>query len=989
MEIKRCISCMEDMSSLSGSVCPHCGFDNSDPAGIQPPYAMKPNTIIHGRYLVGKVLGQGGFGITYIGFDLVLNVKVAIKEYFPMGMATREQSRSNTLIWSPTQVDTKQRQDGYENFLKEARKTAKIDSIPSIVRVRDTFLENETAYIIMDFVEGVTLKDRLTKNGTMTVSDCIKLLSPMMEGLAQVHKMGIIHRDISPDNIIVQPDGKLKLLDLGAAKDMSSGQGQSQLVTKKGFSPLEQYTESGQIGPWTDVYALCATIYYCITGQMIPSALDRMGQENITFPAGLKEALPAHVEAALRAGLSIESKNRIQSVDELLERLNGVKEDSKTGTDAEKAADTGEKIQKAKGRSKKKKIFIGGAAALLAIIILGVIGGSNSDPIEPDPGPEPTTETEMEPEANGVSVELLGTTSANLLNYGGNAMFEGEYEYFIEGDNALYVCPYDAENQTFYPNSDAEKVCDFAGYITLSDADVYFLATIVGAEETNAVCRMDKDGSNMEQLYSVTDGRSFRYLQYAKFSDQKEYLYFMLENEEGGYFSTLYRCDLETKETEAVIDGDLYWYNLYGDGIYYTEVAKDGDAYLWLEKSGLAGEDPQKLDTERSFSSGFIAEDTLYLTSLRDEAVLVCDLDGTQKSGYEGFYNLDIDFTNNIGYGDGWLYYTGAEDQNLHRVRANGTGDSIFVEGHTAVQICYGKGWLWFIEAKPTEKTHQYQNQMYYVGRDGSGLFEVGEPEYTWALTTATTTDFQFEESEDGNGIVITGYSGPLSSFSIPDTIDGKTVVGIGERAFQESGVEEIGLPEGIRSIGEYAFYKCENLTLAGLPEGLEEIGFGAFGACKKLENIDLPESLVLIDSLAFAESMLSYVYIPARLENIGSGAFAVSYGAGLTEFVVSDDNPSFLAYEGVLYQIYNENMLLLLACPPGYSGSFEIPDVVAGLHYFAFAHCRGLTQLVIPESVLVIGENAFMDVGFSEITVNQSCKLPEDFGSDITVNYY
>lgn len=980
MIMKRCISCMEDMSSLSGSVCPHCGFDNANEAGIQPPYAMKTNTIIHGRYLVGKVLGQGGFGITYIGFDLVLNIKVAIKEYFPMGMATREQSRSNTLLWSPTQVNTKQRQDGYENFLKEARKTAKIDSIPSIVRVRDTFLENETAYIIMDFVEGVTLKDKLAQSGPMPVSECIRFLKPMMEGLAQVHKMGIIHRDISPDNIIVQPDGNLKLLDLGAAKDMTSGQGQSQLVTKKGFSPLEQYTEAGQIGPWTDVYALCATIYYCITGKMIPSALDRMGNDGVTFPAGMKEPIPPHIEAALKAGLAIEAKNRLQSVNDLLERLNGAKEEPAVQTDSKKDK------KKAKG-GVGKKLLIGGAAAVVVLIILAAIGGGGSDSdsektAKLDSEASTEAETENVQTADRVRVEQLGTSSANLLNYGGDAMFEQEYEYFIAGDNALYVCPYDTEKKTFYPNSDGKKVCDSSGYITLGDEEVYFAATI---EEKEAVCRMDKDGSNIEQLYSVDVGRDFRYLQYARLSDQKEYLYFMLENEADGVVGSLYRYDLETKETETLIEGDLNWYNLYDDRIYYTEVAQGDDAFLRLVKAGLEGEAPQELDFGKDFATGFIAEDSLYLASLRDETILVYDLDGTPKSGYEGFYNLDIDFDYSIGYGNGWIFYISKADQNIHRVRANGTGDSVFLEGHTAMAICYGDGWLWFIERQETGKVHQYKDQMYFVGKDGSGLFEVKEPDYTWMLESADPGDFTYEESEDGSGIVVTGYKGDMSSFYIPDEIGGKTVVGIGESAFEESSVAEVGLPDGVKTIGKSAFYQCEKLTFIGLPEGLEDIGAGAFGLCTELSEIDLPESLLNIGGMTFAGTALSKIYIPANLEDIGAGAFAAS---SVKEFIISDDNSIFATQNSALYMLYDDN-IFLLACSSEYSGSFEVPDVVDVIYHYAFAYCNGLTEVIIPESVLVIGDKAFAGTGVSEITVSTSCQLSEDLGGDIKVNYY
>lgn len=977
MIVKRCVNCMEDISSLSGLLCPHCGFDNSEAQKIQTPYAMRQNTIIHGRYLVGKVLGQGGFGITYIGFDLVLNVKVAIKEYFPMGMAAREQSRSNTLIWSPTQVNTQQRQDGYDNFLKEARKTAKIDSIPSIVRVRDTFLENETAYIIMDFVEGATLKDRLSKSGAMPVSECIELLSPMMEGLAKVHKMGIIHRDISPDNIMIQPDGSVKLLDLGAAKDMSSGQGQSQLVTKKGFSPLEQYAESGQIGPWTDVYALCATIYYCITGKMIPAAIDRMSNETISFPANLKEPLSSPIEAALRAGLAIDARNRIQSVDELLTRLKGGKPDAVTAPDTLKT-----KIL----NKKRFLIGAGGAAAVLAIGIFALFGSGGETDQKDDPVPESSVSVEPEPVADTVTVERLGTSNVNLVNYGGDAEFENEYKYFIGGDNALYVCTYDQEHQTFYLY-ESEKACDYGSYITLSDTDVYFLTTI---EETNAVCRMDKDGSNMEQLYPVSDGRDFGYLQYVKFSDQREYLYFILENETDSGWGGLYRYDLETREVETVIDGELTWYNLYEDAIYYTELFAEDNFYLRLAKTGLDGGDCEELDSGKDFYSGFIAEDTLYLESLRDEAFMACELDGTPKSGYEAFYNLDIDLNCSLGYGDGWIYYTGAEDQCIHRVRANGTGDSVFLEGHSAIYICYRDGWLWFVEGQETEKNHQYKNQVYYVSKYGENLIDAGDADYSWGLETAYAADFQYTQSEDGDGIMITGYTGNLTSFEIPDRIGGKAVTGIAESAFSESSVEEIGLPEGLKVIEDQAFYTCTDLTFAGLPEGLESIGFAAFGNCSQLKEIDLPDSLTEIGQLAFAETSLSQVYIPANVENIESGAFAVLYDAGLTEFTVSEDNQAYFTYNGCLYDIVGEKKYLVLsACPSGSSGVMELLDNSVGINPFAFAHCRGLTQIVVPESVVLIKQNAFFDVSISEITVNSNCSLPDKLGSDITVNYY
>lgn len=320
MTVNRCPHCMEELGEINGNFCPFCGFNAAQ--NPQPPEALPRESILHGKYLIGDVLGRGGFGITYIGFDLSLESKVAIKEYYPSGSAMRREGESS-LYWNSTCTSQTSRQGAYDDFLKEARKMARVDGIPSIVRVRETFLENETAYIVMDYVEGETLKTRLRRDGVLTYSACYAMLRPMMEDLQKVHQLGIIHRDISPDNIMIQKDGSVKLLDLGAAKDLSKkSDGMSQLVTKNGFSPAEQYMDSGKIGPWTDVYALCATIYYACYGKLVPQALERLDQDTLTFDLPVKEAIPQNVIETLKKGLAIRAAERIQSVEELMQRLN-------------------------------------------------------------------------------------------------------------------------------------------------------------------------------------------------------------------------------------------------------------------------------------------------------------------------------------------------------------------------------------------------------------------------------------------------------------------------------------------------------------------------------------------------------------------------------------------------------------------------------------------------------------------------------------------
>lgn len=361
MEIRRCAGCMEEISE---DVCPYCGYDQS--VAEQASYGLKRNSILHGRYMIGNMLGQGGFGITYIGFDMMLNIKVAIKEYYPMGYASRDSTRSNCIVWGTMKEGPATLQGGCDAFLSEARRMAQIDVLPEIVRVRDTFMDNNTAYIVMDYVQGQTLKSFLLQNGVMGFQECVNMFLPLANSLAEVHRRGLIHRDISPDNIMVQSDRRLRLLDLGAAKELNlNSSGNSQLVTKKGFSPAEQYLEGGMIGTWTDVYALCATIYYCITGKLAPASLERMASDRdpLSFDVPMKEPLGEKAKNVLCKGLAVKSENRTQTVEELIDGLEKAVERNSDETIHKKAM--------------VKKIIIGCMAALAVLFLTGkVLGGS-------------------------------------------------------------------------------------------------------------------------------------------------------------------------------------------------------------------------------------------------------------------------------------------------------------------------------------------------------------------------------------------------------------------------------------------------------------------------------------------------------------------------------------------------------------------------------------------------------------------------------------
>lgn len=379
MELSKCAGCME---AFRGYPCPDCGYDPQKSG--QAEYALPVETILAGKYLVGRVLGQGGFGITYIGWDLTLERKVAIKEYYPSGQVSR-QPGTRQLTWYTGENARSAQQSGMETFLKEARKMVRVDAISGVVRVLDLFRENETAYIVMDFVEGETLKNRLKKTGPMDWNQAKDIFLPAIRAMEEVHKAGLIHRDLSPDNLMLTPEGKVKILDLGAAKDLNINTGASSMqVAKSGFSPFEQYTQRGGSGPWTDVYSMAATIYYTLTGKLPPAAIDRVEEDTIDWSLPRLDTLTGTALEALKKALSVAAKQRTQSMEELEKRLFGAskqitepisqaKAEQEPQTKADIESETVQKEDKTK-KSNKNRWGIA-ACAVVALCLLLFIPG--------------------------------------------------------------------------------------------------------------------------------------------------------------------------------------------------------------------------------------------------------------------------------------------------------------------------------------------------------------------------------------------------------------------------------------------------------------------------------------------------------------------------------------------------------------------------------------------------------------------------------------
>ncbi len=300
--------------------CPLCGFDKSTYS--PSPRSLRPFTKLNGKYMVGKVIGEGGFGITYIGFNLDTDLPVAIKEYFPAELATRDTLQGNTInIFSGEAKDLYR--EGLEKYLREARNLTMFSDLTGIVTVKDFFYENDTAYIIMEYINGITLKQHLTKvGGKMKQNEVIKMMKPVLESMNQIHEVGIIHRDISPDNIMITRNNQIKLTDFGAARVFDTEDNKSiTVVLKRGYAPEEQYRAKGNQGPWTDVYALCATMYKMITGITPQEALERMIEDNVEPLSKFDSSIWPETEYAIMKGLALRAQDRFQTVNELIDAL--------------------------------------------------------------------------------------------------------------------------------------------------------------------------------------------------------------------------------------------------------------------------------------------------------------------------------------------------------------------------------------------------------------------------------------------------------------------------------------------------------------------------------------------------------------------------------------------------------------------------------------------------------------------------------------------
>lgn len=318
---ERCVGCMKPLTAEGR--CAYCGLQQDKYRPI--PRCLRPGMCLRDRYVLGRVLGEGSFGISYIAWDCLLDTVVAIKEYFPASLVSRHISEEDedTNVYIYEKRESQKYQESLKKYLGEAKSLSAYYDLDGIVSVRDFFYANNTAYIVMGYVDGISVKEYVEKNGPIEGEKFLRMLEPVIQSLAKVHQTGVLHRDISPDNMLLTRDEKLVLIDFGAARKENINMTSSMTVVfKRGFSPEEQYRTRGQQGAWTDVYALCATAYYALTGKAPDESIQRVLEDDMPSLTEMTDVdLPMQQKRAFMKGMTVDFHHRYQTMDELYQGL--------------------------------------------------------------------------------------------------------------------------------------------------------------------------------------------------------------------------------------------------------------------------------------------------------------------------------------------------------------------------------------------------------------------------------------------------------------------------------------------------------------------------------------------------------------------------------------------------------------------------------------------------------------------------------------------
>lgn len=487
----RCFNCLD--VTVKVVKCPKCGFDNTKIP--KNPSALTPGTLLDDRYFIGRVLGQGGFGITYVSYDEILGQIVALKEHYPKAIVQRNQKTLDVIPQNLNEFN-----DGLRKFTDEAKSLAKFQGHKNIVSVLSYMRTKKTAYMVMEYIEGRTVKEILQGAKQLPVKDSVEIILEVLEGLGACHAQKLIHRDLTPDNIYITTSGSVKILDFGSARvTQDDGDNEFTQILKKSYAPIEQFQQGSSQGPWTDIYSVGATLYRLVTGQ--PPALnsvDRLLNDTLKKPSEFSNVSNwnADLDTALMKALSVRPEQRYQDIDSFkVDLLNAnlfsgakIASISSTATKSPKPVSpkkaapkpakksVGPTINKTQQTTNSKPFMFGGAALAVIALVVGLnvmdsenystertssSGPQKSKPESQDQASQRPDYEENIPSDNEQSNKRNNPIVKQIENNQINMEQEQRYRLTVNTDNDAVIKVYNKKGLTLVRDIDSLPLGDY------------------------------------------------------------------------------------------------------------------------------------------------------------------------------------------------------------------------------------------------------------------------------------------------------------------------------------------------------------------------------------------------------------------------------------------------------------------------------------------------------------------------------------------------
>ena len=868
LEINHKKLCENCFAQIEKEPCPKCGFDQS--RYVKDPMTLALGSVLENRYVIGGVIGKGGFGTTYLAYDRKLECRVAVKEYYPYGLAVRTPGTTTVSVSGAEAKETFT--NGAEKFYDEARLVAQFNGNPNIVSVHDFFYANDTVYFTMGYLEGQTLKAYLKERGALSPGQAVCVAQSVSNALMAAHSMNVLHRDISPDNIMVCRDGTIKLLDFGAARQIVTEGSQSlSVILKQGFAPLEQYQKKGKQGPWTDIYSLGATLYYALTLDALDDPMSRLDEDEEY--SSNKHHIVDELWQVIKKATALRIQDRYQDIFEWKKELNGLSIKPEPLVDGE---DSGEKVK------------AGEAAKVLGDTVPGNENAEDADAVG-------VTMSLQEEDKVGVTMPVQEEDTVGVTMPLQEEDKVGVTIPLQEEDKVGVTMPLQEEKTV--KETEVQEEAD-------SQQDDEFAKTM--AEISEKKKKRKRTVMRILGLVSVVaavvigavifiNTREFRYKAYGNGIEITKYQHkdsmVTIPSEIKGKpvkrigdsaflgCSSLTSIELPDSVTEIGWDAfegcsnltsielpdsvtEIGWDAFEGcSNLTSIELPDNITEIGWEAFNGCSSLMSIELPDSVTEIGIWAFNGCSSLTSI-ELPDSVTKIGGYAFSGCSSLTSIELpDSVTEIGT---WAFEDCSSLTSIEipdSVTEIGSGafrncsslTEVILPSHTVIEEDTFKG---CDDVEIIRKDSTTLNQDFAVEDTAEGsVSNPDTPESGFAADGENAPDnaaADFTYTVYDNYVEINGYTGTDLYVVIPSEIESKPVTKIGNSAFEWSSVLDIELPESITEIGEYAFYHCSNIMSIELPDGLTMIGESAFEWCISLASIEIPEGVKKIEWSTF-----------------------------------------------------------------------------------------------------------------------------------------